>query len=154
MDDRRLVRMQVRKSIKKLVRPKHHPAHRKRFLRHLDPLRQIVTGDVFHHEILLLAFTEVIANLRKHWVTHSGECPRLALKRVSEHLITGKKSSLEGNCTAEALIDREINLAHSTFTNQMNDQITALDQSVRGKRFHFQPGERTDRGNSTYIFQQ
>src|SRR6185503_12326802 len=126
MNDRRLVRVQIRQCVEELVGPEHHPADRKWFLRRFEPFCEILAGDVFHHQVLLFAFTKMIAYLRENRMSHSGQRSCFTLEGVTEHLITCKIRPLQGDSTSQTLVDGEINFSHSAFTDQMNDKIPIL----------------------------
>src|SRR5690606_34403851 len=137
MDDRRLMRMKVSQGVKQLVCPEHHPADGKRLIRGLEPRRKIVTRDVFHHEILIAAINEMVADLRKDRMPEACKDPRLALERTGKGRVACIARPLKGNGAAKPLIDSKIDLAHSAFADQMNDQVAILDHCIWGQRVHF-----------------
>jgi hypothetical protein len=85
---------------------------------------------------------------------HSGKRPGFAFERVTEHFIACKIRSLQRHSASEPLVDRKINLTHAPFSNEVDNEVTVLDQSVLGKRFHLSNWVtiRTE-GNLFYIFQ-
>ena len=137
MDDRRLMRMKVRQSVQQLIRPEHYPTDGKRLISGLKPRRKIVTRDVFHHEILIAAINKMVADLRKDRMPQTSKDPCLALERTGKGRIASIARSLQGNGAAKPLIDGEIDLAHSAFADQMNDQVAILDHCIWGQRIHF-----------------
>jgi hypothetical protein len=85
---------------------------------------------------------------------HSCKRAGFALKRVTKHLIACKIRPLQGDSTPETLIDRKINLAHTTLSDEVDNKVTALDQSVLGKRFHLSNWVTTrTEGKLLFIFQ-
>lgn len=137
VDDRRLVRVQVSKRVEKLIRPEHHPAYGERLIRGLKPRRKVVARDVFHHEILISAVNKVVADLRKDRMPQTGKDPCFPLKSSCKSGIACVTRPLQRDGTAQSLIDGEIDLAHSAFTDQMNDQVAILDHCIWGQRIHF-----------------
>src|SRR5215207_5453373 len=130
VDDRRFMRVQIRKCVQQLVGPEHYPAYRERLACALEPLGKIVTRDVFHHEVLLFAFTEMIAHLWEHRVSHPRERPSFPFERIAEHLVARKIRPLQGNCTSESLVNGQINFTHTALPDQMDHKITVLDKRI------------------------
>src|SRR5688500_19547936 len=112
MNDRRLMRMQIRERVKQLVRPKHHPTQRERLLCRLEAFRKIVARDMFHDEVLLFALAEMVANLRQNRMTHSRENSSLAFERIAQHLVTREKSTLQRHRAPKPLIHRHVKPTH------------------------------------------
>ena len=87
---------------------------------------------MLHHEELLLAFTEVVAYLGQHRVTHTGQDTGFALKCVAEGFVSRKKRPFERDGAAKSLVHSEIDFTHPAFSDQMHDQIAILDQRILG----------------------
>src|SRR5688572_21160304 len=136
MDDRRLMRMQIVKRVEQLVRPEHHPAQRERLSGVLAAFIEVVTRDVFHHEKLAVRFDKMIDHLWQHRMTQPRKYLCLALERAAHRFMVLKEGAFKCNRAAQPLVDGKVNLAHPAFTDQMDDQVTILDQRIGSKWFH------------------
>jgi hypothetical protein len=134
--DRGLVRVKVRKCVKELVRPEHSPAQRKGFPGGFEPFGKVVAGYMFHYQELIVALREVIAYLRENRMTKASKDPRFTLEGTAKNLIALEIGTFQRHGTSEPLIDGQVHLAHSAFTDQVDDQIAVLDHCVLGQRFH------------------
>jgi hypothetical protein len=87
---------------------------------------------VFHHQELLVVLGEMITNFRQYRMPKAREHPSLPLERITEQLVPGEKCSLDRYRATQSLVHGKVNLAHPSFPDQLNDQITALDQRILG----------------------
>jgi hypothetical protein len=87
-------------------------------------------------------------------MAHSGERSGFTFECVAKHLIAREVRPFESDRASQTLIYREVNFSHPAFSDEVDNEVTVLDQSVLGKRFHLSIWVKTrTEGNLTYIFQ-
>src|SRR6476469_2030130 len=126
MDSRGLMGMQICQCIQELIGPEEDPAQRERLLRTFQPLCKIVSCNVLHDKVLLTVLRKMVTNLWQHGMSRPCERPGFPFEGTAEHFVVGKECSLQGYRASQTLIDGKINLTHSTFSDEMDDEVTVL----------------------------
>src|SRR5690242_271714 len=129
MNDLRFLCVQIIERVEQLIRPRQHLVGGKRtsFTRH--HLRQVVAGDVLHHEKLPVGFGKMVADARQRGMMQTCEQPRFAFELFAQTFV-GKERLFQRDGGIETLIDGFIDGAHAALAELAHDPIPALEDCV------------------------